>query len=325
MKKRLLTFALILITVFMATGCYVTKAERISRIVGTYKLTNYTDDGVNMIEKLGLEVYLVINNEGKSYYVYKRGEFERTVEEIDVRFIPDEEETNKYAYVEFKRGNSATWEKYGYFSKSLNRNETKWKGSILDNTLSSYQVSRNWKRVSSKTNLSFVEDEVGTLPRVMTSEESIYDGIFALEHSSGLELLTPEQSEALNTVGSDPFVYYYLDVNMASKKATVYYMLKSDEQAVVKENVPFEITRENGYLTLAGLTLSAYANGSAYVESSVYNNSMHTSMYMPIKLTVDELEIPYSLRFSCWSRYSFDIQYQIDYKVEYYNSLKPQE
>ena len=86
MKKIRAIFiaCLLFFSVFFTAGCYITQAQPMKNVKGTYELTNYTitekkkhSDGVvretttDMLETRGMVTYLVITGTGTGYYVYK--------------------------------------------------------------------------------------------------------------------------------------------------------------------------------------------------------------------------------------------------------------
>ena len=320
MKKRLVILALVF-SFLLGSGCYVTKAARIKDIVGTYKLVTYTNDGKDLITERQIEAYLIVNNSGTSYYVYKQGDNPRTVEEVLVRFVADTEEPSKYAFVEYKLAHQNEYQTLGYANGQLNSNRIQYRHKgpgIFD--IEHYYIYTLMDKVSKKTDLSFVESQVGALPPVMDYNRAKYDGVYSYQYDSGVDHLSDEQ-EAVYANFENPFVYYYVDLDMANFKATVYYMLKSNEVAVV-ERINFVMEND----TLKGLKfLPANDNGDAVLRSSAYNSEVQAFMQLPVKFVIDEVELTFNYEFSKSMRHSFDIEYQMEYAVNYYNEQKAQD
>ena len=99
------------------------------------------------------------------------------------------------------------------------------------------------------------------------------------------------------------------------------YMLKSNEVAVV-ERIDFVMEND----TLKGLKfLPANDNGDAVLRSSAYNSEVQAFMQLPVKFVIDEVELTFNYEFSKSMRHSFDIEYQMEHAVNYYNEQKAQD
>lgn len=320
MKKTLIAFALILCLI-LSSGCYVTRASKISKIVGTYELTSYTDDGVDMITKYDMQAYLVVNNEGKSYYYLRRGEYV-SLEEINLRFIPDEEESGKYSYIEYQRDSSSEWEKLGYADDGFNSNRIHYKGGW--GNLTSYYVYTSYKKVSKVKDLSYLSSKIANLPTPLEFGKGLYDGIYSYQFI--YNNFDSEKQKRFNEYFDEEFVYWFIDLNLYTGKATTYTMQKSDE--VSKETqTAFTIGESN---SLGGFNIEGFnslGERKAYTEkgSGGTVSSYSVYFYVPGYFEYEGETFEFYYAFTRSYRYYFDVEYQMQDRIDYYNSTKPQE
>lgn len=320
MKKTLIAFALIL-CLMLSSGCYHTRASKISKIVGTYELITYSEDGVDMIAKYDMQAYLVVNNEGKSYYYLRRGEYV-SLEEINLRFIPDEEESGKYSYIEYQRDTSSEWEMFGYADDGFNAHRRRYTGGLEN--LKSYDIYINYKKVSKVKDLSYLSSKVSNLPKPLEFGKNLYDGIYNYEFI--YNNFDREKQKRFNEYFDEEFVYWFIDLNLYTGKATTYTMQKSDE--VSKETQSsFTLGESNN---LSGFNIEGFnslGERKAYTEKSSGGTTSSYSIYLyiPGSFEYEGESFEFYYVFAKNYRYHFDIEYQMQYRIDYYNSTKPQE
>lgn len=315
MRKLLIAFTLIL-CMLVSSGCYVTKAAKIKDIVGTYKLTSYTDDGVDLIAKRGITAYLVITNDGTNYYYYKEEGREALLREIKVAFIPDEEEQGKYSYVEYRINAYDSAVKFAYAFDGLNA--TAIRVGRKNGEIYTYQIYTKYEKVNSAKDLSFLKKELGEIPQAIEYGKSMYHGIFSHQfqdyYNSGIS------QDYFNKEYVEPFVYWYIDVNVITQKATVYYMLKADEKPVVEERSFTMTSRASGGYDLIGLY--PVDSREAYVYKGAQSGTSYSIyLYVP-EAHLDGENTYYFYQAFTHGGYYFDLEYQMQARIDWYNSTK---
>ena len=172
-KKRYIVSALLaLIMIFSAfnlSGCYVINSGKMSKIEGTYELTGYTTDK-NEMEERGIVLYVVIKSDGTGYYAYSDNDTELYYSSIRCKFTKDEENDDKYDYVEMDFEKNGAYKKFGvnaqFMSKTtLSSSVPQWGGNLLEGTLAiDYYISVTFTRVDKATDLSYVKSVLGDAP-----------------------------------------------------------------------------------------------------------------------------------------------------------------
>ena len=320
MKKLLaLTIVCISLAAVVLSGCYVTKAARKRDMLGIYELTTYTYDGKNLLEEDKIVNYLVIPESGYGYYVYKEGDFDYIVQEMTVNFIPDETEPNKYSYIEYRLSGDSENTKLGYVRGNLNANRIRYRW--INNQLTHYYVYTSFNRITKKTQLSYLEDKIGKLPPALSYNTALFDGVYSYQFE---EFGGSSMSNDIPEGYENPYVYWYVDLELSKNKATSYYMLKEDEVAVVKEHSISLRANENGTYTLVS-DLSPKDLAEVTLERKYLGASYAVYMYIPIPMQLESGECDVSLVFTPHERYSFDIEYQRQDRINWYNQSKPQE
>lgn len=222
--------ALLIFCTVVAAGCYVIKGVKMSKLVGTYELTHYygKEDYMTRDE---MKLYVVINNNGSGYYVYQDKDTPLHCAEMLCRFTASQEDSSLYEYVElsFER-NQSDWHKLGINGERLNSKQTKWKPIVWGEPLEiDYYIDVDFKKVSSKTDLSYVEQTFNTTLTALPLGVSATVGLYEFSYFSAAD------TENTETVEPEKPVYAYLLLNPYQNKATAYYMLKSNEQQVTEE------------------------------------------------------------------------------------------
>ena len=167
--KKLITLVLLLsvlaASLFSLSGCYTVKSGKMKNVEGTYELTAYSKNE-DMIAKNGIRLYVVIRSDGNGYYAYTDNDTPLYFSELRCRFTQDTEKSGYYSYVELNFTGGSSWEKLavnsGWRVKDLNSYLPKYGGNIFDGTYGiQYYISVAFTRVSSKTDLSYLEELFG--------------------------------------------------------------------------------------------------------------------------------------------------------------------
>ena len=258
--KRILSFLLVLTLILslstLLSGCYAVKSGKMDKIEGTYKLTGYSGKTDYLTER-GIELYVVIRSDGTGYYAYKSNDTEPYISEIRCSFTADPDESGKYEYVSINFGNGNDAIKLaivaaGLFeiSTNLNSQTPVWDGNLFEGTAHiAYYTDVDFTRVSKATDLSHVNSEFGNY-NVVPYGAMGYDGTYELLNTTN-SATTPIDAE----IPENPFIYCYFDMYVVAQKGKIWYMLKSDEQAVEKEfDVSIVSTTSNGFMLKLGNT-----------------------------------------------------------------------
>ena len=299
MKKHALLIAfiaLILCVPFVMTACYVSNPAPLKDIVGTYELTTFNIGSIDekdaegnavshdQIKENGAVGYLVIKADGTGYQVYKDKNNPLRVLEIKITFNYDGEEAEKVNNIEYTSGITYSTketlsngkpqspingrEKLGVNFKAFNKKLTFNNPAVFKSTISQNVV---YKRVNKATDLSYVQKQIGQTPAALPYDVAGLNGWI----------------EDGNALYNNDYVYYFAKLDVAKKKADIYYALKEDDgQARQKTDVDFTYTAKNELneitVTLDGRTLiySTNVGGgtgtlrqdiSAYVYWSIYS------------------------------------------------------
>ena len=170
--KRILsiTMALVLIlsTVAVLSGCYVTHSAKMKYVEGTYELTAYSGDG-NWLEEREMKLIMVIRSDGTGYYGYKDKDTAPFVSELRCRFINDPEESGKYQYVEIDFKGNGEYEKLAINARisnqNLNSQKPKWKPIEWGKTPEiDYQIYVGFTRIDKATDRSIIDEYFSGAP-----------------------------------------------------------------------------------------------------------------------------------------------------------------
>ncbi len=232
MKKKLsvLAMAIIIALAFSFSGCNLIKSGTMKKIKGTYELTGYSltweagrqpegeDTVENYLERDEIKMYLVIDGSSIGHIVYQSKNVERVYYKVALSYTYDAEETDEIQYVNYKSGSAYDDEKELMHQEQL----AVFAGSdiTLSYTLPNYRliVEESWlpqkvstryvgfKKVSKKTDMSYVKDQLGSIPAETDMALEQFDGV--LSSNSTLK-----------------YIYYYIDFDYRTKKADVYYAL----------------------------------------------------------------------------------------------------
>jgi len=316
--KKLLSLLLVAVTALcFGAGCYHVKAEKLSRIVGTYELTSYSQYGgeakynLNYIEERHAVGYLVVAQSGFGYLVYQDDNTPLTVKEVSLRFIQSTEEAGKYEYVEYKTDTDSEYTKLGYANKGLNSTRPTYGGNIFEgNYRLLYNTGINYKRVDRAQDLSYVSKKL-SLPTVLKYGEGRFNGLYYLNY---LE----KADDGTILTDKSPYVYAFLETDIPAGKAHAYYMLKSDEVKQERKDIPVSLVKENG--AVIGIKLGSQ---TFEAQEATYNGTS-SYLYFPYTLQGDEGEIACRFSFVNYGG-THDVEYQIQAQIDWYNSQKPVE
>ncbi len=180
--KRLLAVLLIVAFALSASGCYVISAQRMWRVKGTYKLTDYTytpqyekKEGYTPRtydyvedEEYRYEVYLIVTGEATGYYVYKDANTEAYYKKISLSY-EYEEGGSKVTYVIYNdvvlADQSTGTNKLGVTKDHLGYSKPGFDFTqlITEKSMRSEDIRISFERVNRATDLSYVQKQLGTL------------------------------------------------------------------------------------------------------------------------------------------------------------------
>jgi hypothetical protein len=291
----------------------VIKSGKMDKIEGTYKLTGYHGKSDYLTER-EIELYLVIRSNGMGYYAYKSKTVEPHIAELRCSFKSDPEESGKYSYVTLNFGDGSGGIDFGVVAKglfdiktNLNSQKPVWEGNILEGTWHiAYNIDVDFIRVSTKTDLSYVEEEFGKYD-VVPYGAMAYNGTY-----ESFGVVTTDNSPYDVEMPEDPFVYSYFDIDVINKTGKMWYMLKSDEKAMIVDfAVGFETNPFGGY----NLKFGNVAVRTEKIGSSTY-------AYIPYTTDVGE----YALYFALFGEMEEEsILENIQLQYENYLANKPPE
>ena len=174
--KRLIAVLLVATLFFSLAGCTVINPQRMHRVKGTYKLTQYTfspqgEDGSTSTVDYVLdgdrlyEDYLIVTGEGTGYYVHKSVGADATVTEISLsyQYVEDGKKIGHVSY-----GNTDMENPHSGISLGVSRNTLAFSQTAIHyvepftgRQMSTKGVSVRFERVSRKTDLSYAEKALG--------------------------------------------------------------------------------------------------------------------------------------------------------------------
>lgn len=165
---KFLSLALILavVTVF-ASSCYVTTGTSMKKAKGTYELTGYsitngkTGDVTDKLASDGIKVYLVVTGGDRGYYVYQDNNTSAYFRDVYLSYEYSED-SNKVTSLTYRFDGQLEGDaqKVGVTSGGLNYSRPSIK---LSDQVYSNGISMSFKKVSSATDLSFAESQLGGL------------------------------------------------------------------------------------------------------------------------------------------------------------------
>ncbi len=185
MKKlrSIIVACLLCICSIFASGCYVTQAQTMKNVKGTYQLvrsdkteqyhdasgkivTEFTDE----IESKGLEIYLVVTGTQTGYYAYKSATESGYIKEVAITYDVDKEDSNKYTYVRFKDALQSDFESFGITKDSLNFYRPSICTMVGKLELKQTGYDKRWDKVDKATDLSYITEKWGEVPQYTYEE-----------------------------------------------------------------------------------------------------------------------------------------------------------
>lgn len=252
--KYLLAALLILSLTLSMASCFVISGEKMNRLKGTYKLTHYTYtpqherrdgytpptyDYVNG-EDYKYEDYLIIGGTGNGYYVHKDASGDCYVKEVTIAYEYDSEGKGKVEYIIHNDSISVNSDESGTHRLGVNKKILNYSKSAFDYTqlitkkpMRSESISVRWEKVDRATDLSYVQEQLGSLKSydyISFSARGIY------EVNTFINTVTSEHLES-----KYQYFFYVIDTVKNAESATVYYALKEAPTEQIKLDVP--ITR----------------------------------------------------------------------------------
>lgn len=267
--KMLAPFVLMAVFIFsavFATGCYIIKGVKMRDLVGTYELTHYSAK-TDLLAEREIKLYIVINSDGRGYYVYKDKDTELYAAELRCRFEANTDDSSKYDYVYLKFNERTDEVKFGVFGKNLNRNDPVYKPIGQGWPERDYTIDVDFNKVSKKTDLSYVNDvfdrNFTAMPYGLATLSALYEnfGPMLNERYIGDEELLPFDQEAP--------LYAYVRLDVFNNKAQIYYAYPSEKQPIMKE---FDITITPS--DVSGSFTITTAKGVATLTSSKYSTEV---------------------------------------------------
>ncbi len=265
MKKIKVILSVLLIAALLAamSGCYVIRGQKMDKVKGTYKLTNYTytpsyerregytpdrRDYVNG-DKYLYEDYLIITGSGSGYYVHKEAGAPAYVKEVTLSYEYNQDDSSKVDYVVYKdvlMGSTSDINRLGVNGNILNHSKTGMDYTQLftGKKMRTDEFSVSWKKVDNATDLSYVQKQLGTLKEYDYEGYGVR-GIYELWSSTDMETGTLIESKF-------QYFYYVIDTAKGTTTAKVYYALKETPTQQVEKTVPFSGDGEWATMTIDG-------------------------------------------------------------------------
>ena len=177
--KHLIAVLLVVALLFALAGCTVINPQRMYRIKGTYKLTNYTvtpagenregaeSRTVDYIadEDHLYEDYLIVTGTGTGYYVHKSAGAEATVTVISLsyQYAEDGKKIGHVSYGNTDMENPHTGISLGVSKHTLAFSQTAihYVEPFTGRQMNTKGVTVRFERVSRKTDLSYAEKMLG--------------------------------------------------------------------------------------------------------------------------------------------------------------------
>ncbi|MBE6983722.1 MAG: hypothetical protein E7435_05520 [Ruminococcaceae bacterium] len=266
MKKIKVLLSVLLIAALLAamSGCYVIRGQKMDKVKGTYKLTNYTytpsyerregytpdrRDYIND-EKYQYEDYLIITGSGSGYYVHKEVGAPAFVREVTLSYEYSQEDSSKVEYVVWNdaisKNQTSDIYRLGVNGKSLNHSIAAFDYTQLftKKQMRSEDLYVRWEKVDNATDLSYAQKQLGTLKEYDYEGYGVR-GIYELWSSTDMETGTLVESKF-------QYFYYVIDTAKGTTTAKVYYALKETPTQQVEKTVPFSGDGEWATMTIDG-------------------------------------------------------------------------
>ena len=277
--KRMLAALLAVSLLLALSGCYMISGQRMRSVKGTYRLSAYTwipkhergktPSTVNYLEdeEYRYEEYLVVTGEGRGYYVHKDANTPAYVKEVTLTYHYSSEDPDKVEYVIW---NDALTERKdsGAHKLGVSKNSLGYSLPAFDYTeiitkrkMRSEDLTVRWEKVDRATDLSYVEEQLGTL-RQYTYREFGVRGIY--------EIGAPIRTETGDVLPYE-YRYFFLVIDPAGNAttATAHYARSDTPTQPETATVTFTHGEEFATLVLDGVTYTVEPGlGHTYVHES---------------------------------------------------------
>ncbi len=280
-SRKFTAIILVLILILSATvlgGCYFVRSGTVKQIQGTYILTLYSGNE-DYIARDGMTLLMVLDGQGSGYYAYKDNDTDPFIAGLRYTMEADAEESGKYSYINVDFGNGDEAHHLAVnadlTSTKFNSQQPVWKGNLFAGDLAiDYYVNVNFEKVDKATDLSYIREDFSTA--------TVFDygtrRVGGTYHMFGdtVQLIPNDYSSN----APSPFVYFYVDIDMHTSRATVWYMLRADEKSV-KKTVTVSVTNDGEIkIKLGDTDTVANFGGSS------------SSFYIPFETTIDNDPAP---------------------------------
>lgn len=277
--KRMLAVLLTASLLMTLAGCYLISGQKMKTVKGTYKLTNYTyipkheqgktPNTVNYLEdeEYLYEEYLIVTGEGRGYYVHKDANTPAYVKEVTLSYRYSAEDSSRVEYVIFNDALTVNSES-GKNRLGVNKNTLGYSLPAIDYTelitkrkMRSEDMSVRWEKVDRATDLSYVEEQLGTLKRYDYSSFG-KRGIY--------EIGAPINIETGEVMASE-YRYFLIVIDPATNATTATAHYARTETPTVPETASVTITHTGDWATVV-------LDGATYtLEPEFGNYYMHES------------------------------------------------
>lgn len=231
--KKFTMFLSVLVPILSLCGCYTIDAGSMSKLKGTYALTEYyrtypasgeeASQKTDFIEEKKIEAYLVIDGSSFGYVVYKDEQTAPLCNRVYITYTYSEENPQNVEMIEYRTARSDETPivergKLGFYAKAKMLNQTLPRMEFENGSIvTKYTDYTKYVRADKATDLSYVAEKFGSVPACADFALAPYEGLWYLD--------TPSETE---------YIYYVMDIDSVAKKATVYYALRADGERVVK-------------------------------------------------------------------------------------------
>lgn len=276
--KHLLAMLLILAVLLSTVGCYFVSSQKMYRVKGTYKLTNYTytpsyerkdgytpkqRDYVNGEEYM-YEDYLIITGTSKGYYIHKEVGADPYVKEITLSYEYDSEDSSKVSYVIYNDALTVNKTDGGVNRLGVAKNNLNYNKSSFDYTelftkrpMRSESLYVRWEKVDRTTDLSYAEKKLGSLKYYDYNSFAIR-GIYELSSQTEIENGNVLESQYL-------YFFYVIDTAEGVTNITTCYATKDAPKNKITKTVYISKTADDwSTFTLDGKVWIKENSFSAY-------------------------------------------------------------
>lgn len=291
--KSLLCVLLVLAIMWAFAGCYVISGQKMDKVKGTYKLTNYTYTPEyerkpnytprtrNYIEdeEYKYEDYLIVTGGGRGYYVHKEANAPAYVKEITLSYEYSQEDSSKVEYVIYNdalsRGQTSGKNRLGVNGKTLNYSKAAFDYTQLftKKAMRTEDIYVRWEKVDNATDLSYAKNQVGEL-KEYDYESFGVRGIYEINKSVEVET---------GTILESPYQYFFYVIDTAKGTTTVkcYYALKETPTTQETKSLSFSASADWSTLTIGDTLWTdcsyVYSVNNHYYESE--SDGIKTEIY----------------------------------------------